>query len=732
MGKTAEILKIGVPIMLGQACVVILAFADNIMIGWYGVNDLAAASFVNGLMNLFIFTELGFANGMTPLIGSFFGTGDTAGIGRTLKNSIAVNSVIALAGLAIMAVIYVFLDRFGQEPGLLPLIRPYYIVVAISTLFAMGFNTLKQFTDGICRPVVAMSLLMGGNVLNIIGNWVLISRGFGVEDTKQFRVRCYAKDWPKQAEDGTWVGTWQFYEPTLFEEDPSQTPNANATDVYLPVRMKVTISNKDGDIQQVPAPALDDGDRSYWIRMNMGIVHTSGTETHVQNPNGSKGGLSVGWAMCAAPYFAFDTSSLYTDTRQGQSSYPDGMLVWMNDFVCRSMGEKWTDDLIKKMDEDGESAANDMMTFGGQAAPRFNILQQDYLFSAEYNEMPFTSWTMHRGKTCPDMAHTLVSGDQDTQLGEQDQAGSSFFSLNELMDREMPNGAFLSLGELGGVSCGPYETLSLFQTFRWTQDMVNGDFHRVFDYFTLTKQRAPDAKNIELNSTTYDPTANAVQFPAIHNGRVNLNAPQLVYYEDTVPPRATVDGAPCNPYPIASVFNGAAYRHSGGTASNTVTEAEALNLAINLISAFDTEATRIESKRFKTSRRVVSRLSDIGMAADYDGNGEERSPILDAMLNDFSRKPVSDAERESLLNSVINGFTTRGQSYLILLRADAYTPNYGYEDSTSDGTTLATTRAIVEVFRDPEPARMTDGSLVEDKDGPVAYHNWLIRSYRVF
>ena len=174
MGKTAEILKIGIPIMLGQACVVILGFADNIMIGWYGVNDLAASSFVNGLVNLFIFTELGFANGMTPLIGSQFGVRDTAGIGRTLKNSICINGIIAFAGLALMAVIYVFLDRFGQEPWLLPLIRPYYAVVAVSTLFAMGFNTLKQFTDGICRPVVAMSLLMGGNILNIIGNWVLI------------------------------------------------------------------------------------------------------------------------------------------------------------------------------------------------------------------------------------------------------------------------------------------------------------------------------------------------------------------------------------------------------------------------------------------------------------------------------------------------------------------------------------------------------------------------------
>ena len=174
MGKTAEILKIGVPIMLGQACVVILAFADNIMIGWYGVNDLAASSFVNGIINLFIFTELGFANGMTPLIGSQFGLRDTAAIGRTLKNSVLTNGIIAVAGLAAMGIIYAFLDRFGQEPELLPLIRPYYIVVAVSTLFAMGFNTLKQFTDGICRPMVAMSLLLGGNILNIIGNWVLI------------------------------------------------------------------------------------------------------------------------------------------------------------------------------------------------------------------------------------------------------------------------------------------------------------------------------------------------------------------------------------------------------------------------------------------------------------------------------------------------------------------------------------------------------------------------------
>lgn len=174
MNKVREILKIGVPIMLGQACVIILAFADNIMIGWHSVNELAASSFVNNVMNFFILTELGFASGMTPIIGAFHGNGNVKDVGTTVRNGLLVNGIIGLIGLVLLAVIYLFIDSFGQEPELLPLIRPYFVIVGISIIFALGFNVLKQFTDGICKPVVSMLFLMGGNVLNIFGNWVLI------------------------------------------------------------------------------------------------------------------------------------------------------------------------------------------------------------------------------------------------------------------------------------------------------------------------------------------------------------------------------------------------------------------------------------------------------------------------------------------------------------------------------------------------------------------------------
>lgn len=174
MNKIKEILRIGLPIMLGQACVIILAFADNIMIGWHSVDELAASSFVNNIMNLFIMTELGFATGMTPMIGAHNGTSNIKGIGTTLKNGLIVNAIIGGISVVLLTLIYLRLSSFGQAPELMPFIKPYFIIIGISSLFALGFNVLKQFTDGICKPMISMTLLIGGNLLNIFGNWVLI------------------------------------------------------------------------------------------------------------------------------------------------------------------------------------------------------------------------------------------------------------------------------------------------------------------------------------------------------------------------------------------------------------------------------------------------------------------------------------------------------------------------------------------------------------------------------
>ena len=78
-----------------------------------------------------------------------------------------------------MAVLYFNVERLGQPGELLPLIKPYYLVLLASLVFVMLFNGFKQFTDGITDTKTAMWILLGGNALNIVGNYILINGKLG-------------------------------------------------------------------------------------------------------------------------------------------------------------------------------------------------------------------------------------------------------------------------------------------------------------------------------------------------------------------------------------------------------------------------------------------------------------------------------------------------------------------------------------------------------------------------
>ncbi len=170
---------LGVPIIIGQLGIIILGFADTLMVGHYGTPELAAASFVNNMFNLAIIFATGFSYGLTPMVGSLFGRGDTAGVGRMLKNSLLANGAMAALLTLGMWVLYLNLHRLGQPEELLPLMRPYYIVLLISLFFVLTFNAFKQFAEGITDTRTPMWILLTGNVVNIVANYLLIYGKFG-------------------------------------------------------------------------------------------------------------------------------------------------------------------------------------------------------------------------------------------------------------------------------------------------------------------------------------------------------------------------------------------------------------------------------------------------------------------------------------------------------------------------------------------------------------------------
>lgn len=178
-GAYMRIIRLGLPILVGQLGMIVVGFADTKMVGLYSTEALASASFVNNLFNVAVFACVGFAYGLTPLIGALFGQGRRRSIGEMLLNGVFVNTLFSLLVTGVMACIYFNLERLDQPEELLPLIRPYFLIYLAGIVPIGVFNAFAQWSYAINRTALPMWITLFANLVNILGNWLLIYGNWG-------------------------------------------------------------------------------------------------------------------------------------------------------------------------------------------------------------------------------------------------------------------------------------------------------------------------------------------------------------------------------------------------------------------------------------------------------------------------------------------------------------------------------------------------------------------------
>ena len=177
-----SLIILGIPIIVGQLGAIVTGLADTIMVGQHSTEELAAASFVNNVVNAFIILGTGFSYNLTPLIGENLARNKRIAIGGWLKNSLVANLTTTLLILGFLSAIYLNIDMLHQPAEIMPLIRPYYLITLASVIFVMMANSFRQFVEGIANPAVSMWILLLGNLFNIIGNYVLIYGKLGMPE----------------------------------------------------------------------------------------------------------------------------------------------------------------------------------------------------------------------------------------------------------------------------------------------------------------------------------------------------------------------------------------------------------------------------------------------------------------------------------------------------------------------------------------------------------------------
>ena len=183
-------LKVALTVMLTQLGASLVGLFDSIMVGHYATVDLAAVSFSNALFFMAMVFAMGALMAITPLVGIQMGEMNIMPekkadirqkIAVLFQNGMLFTMLQSALMLILLAGCIPFLSYFGQEPEVIEVARPYYILIVVSLVPFLVFTFFKQFLEGLGNTLVAMIITLAMNGLNILLNWIFIYGHWGAE-----------------------------------------------------------------------------------------------------------------------------------------------------------------------------------------------------------------------------------------------------------------------------------------------------------------------------------------------------------------------------------------------------------------------------------------------------------------------------------------------------------------------------------------------------------------------
>ncbi|MDR1789878.1 MAG: MATE family efflux transporter [Opitutaceae bacterium] len=177
--ETRATSALAAPIIVGQLSQMVMGVTDALMVGRLGTVPLAASAFTGGVFVFFFVTGCGLLAPVGILVAREHGRKDEAAAAEWLRGSNGVALAVSLLFAGAMAGLLPWLDRMGQPPEVVAEAGPYYALMAASIVPGLLFQVFRQFGEAMGRPRLPMAVMLGGVLLNVFLNWILIYGNLG-------------------------------------------------------------------------------------------------------------------------------------------------------------------------------------------------------------------------------------------------------------------------------------------------------------------------------------------------------------------------------------------------------------------------------------------------------------------------------------------------------------------------------------------------------------------------
>ncbi|MEL6782855.1 MAG: MATE family efflux transporter [Pseudomonadota bacterium] len=171
--------KLGVPLVIMQVTQMLVNVTDTLMVGWLGVEELAAGVLAFQTLFVVLIFALGISAALMPLVAGAMAKGDTQAVRRSTRMCLWVLLIVVCLFVLPLGFGEQILLALGQKPELAAMAQTYIEIARWSLIPAFLFTGLRNFLTSIEQTRAILWITIAMAVLNAFLNYALIFGNFG-------------------------------------------------------------------------------------------------------------------------------------------------------------------------------------------------------------------------------------------------------------------------------------------------------------------------------------------------------------------------------------------------------------------------------------------------------------------------------------------------------------------------------------------------------------------------
>ena len=181
-GHLKATITLGLPITGSLIAQMAIGLTDTVMVGWYGVQELAAVVLATSIFFVFFIVGSGFAMAVMPMVASAEGAGDRRQVRRVVRMGLWISVIFCMGAMPVLWPFERLMLLIGQDAEIAALSQVYMRIAQWGMFPAMLIMVLKSFLSAVERPNWVLWGTILGALANGLLNYALIFGNWGAPE----------------------------------------------------------------------------------------------------------------------------------------------------------------------------------------------------------------------------------------------------------------------------------------------------------------------------------------------------------------------------------------------------------------------------------------------------------------------------------------------------------------------------------------------------------------------